>query len=164
MQKVPDSLCKKNKIKMNLSLSAICRAVDLMDDASSESVRSATFLERGLGHSEVLDRAERGHLDIVGWCVDYGSTVLFDPKLCETAALNGRLEVLAWARDRGSPCVREYLSINSVCASAALNGHLDVLRWARENGCPWDKYTCIKAAQNGHTECLQWARENGCPE
>ncbi len=78
--------------------------------------------------------------------------------ICAKAALNGRLDILKWAKETGC-----YLD-KYTCSRAAFNGHLDCLQWARENGCPWDEDTCYVAASNGHLDCLQWARENGCPE
>ena len=49
---------------------------------------------------------------------------------CSSAAKNGHLDVLKWARENG--CEWD----SWTCSNAAKNGHLDVLEWVRENGCP----------------------------
>ena len=76
--------------------------------------------------------------------------------VCATAARDGDLKVLQWARANG--CVWDWRT----CACAAAGGHLEVLKWARENGCEWNWQTCAFAAEGGHLEVLQWARANGC--
>ncbi|CAN0426198.1 unnamed protein product, partial [Ectocarpus fasciculatus] len=53
-----------------------------------------------------------------------------DDQLCETAARNGHLEILQWARRIGCPWEA------STCYGAAENGHLEILQWATNNGCP----------------------------
>ncbi|KAL6054560.1 Ankyrin repeat domain-containing protein [Balamuthia mandrillaris] len=122
-------------------------------------------------------------LAAVQWaCLQEGCPL--DERICHSAAWNGRLEVLRWARENGCPWDE------CTCVFAAESGHLEVLQWARENGCPWDERTfshaasaghlevlqwvalnggvwdgqaCAFAAKNGHLEVLQWAREVGCP-
>ena len=77
--------------------------------------------------------------------------------MCSTAALNGHLETLKWARANGCPWDED------TCTNAAANGHLEILKWARANGCPWNVSTCTNAAENGHLETLKWLRANGAP-
>ena len=77
--------------------------------------------------------------------------------ICATAAYNGHLQCLIWARRNG------YRWTEYTCTWAAGYGHIDCLIWAQRNGCPWSIVTCIYAAQNGHLDCLIWARKNGCP-
>ena len=77
--------------------------------------------------------------------------------LCHSAARNGNLDMLRWARRKGCPWDA------STCSGAAGGGHLEVLQWARENGCPWNENTCLWASFNGHLEVLQWAKGNRCP-
>ena len=48
--------------------------------------------------------------------------------ICETAAKEGYLEILKWARANGC-----YWDIHT-CALAAKNGHIEILKWARANG------------------------------
>ena len=74
-----------------------------------------------------------------------------------TAAKDGHLEVLQWARENGCPWDWK------TCAFAASCGQLEV-QWARANGCPWDGYTLIYARRGGHLELLNWAIASGCPE
>jgi hypothetical protein len=79
------------------------------------------------------------------------------PTTCSSAAFEGHLEVLQWARKHGCPWDSES------CAYAAKGGHLHVLQWAREHDCPWNKQTCRQAAEHGHLDVLQWAREQDPP-
>jgi hypothetical protein len=85
---------------------------------------------------------------------------VWDESTCSTAARNGRLEVLQWARANDCPWNE------NTCAYAACvarYGHLDVLKWAHANGFTWDASTCAVAARFRHLEVLQWARANDCP-
>ncbi len=81
----------------------------------------------------------------------------WDVRTCYSAAANGHLEVLQWARANGCPWDER------TCSHAAANDHLDVLRWAHDNDCPWNMDTCRFAAWKGHFEVLKWVRANGCP-
>lgn len=81
---------------------------------------------------------------------------VLDANMCSTAAENGHLAMLKWARDEGFPWdVR-------TCSAAAKNGHNAILQWARETECPWDCETCDALASNRNLTMLQWAREKGC--
>lgn len=53
--------------------------------------------------------------------------------MCFSAALNGDLAMLKWARENDCPWDE------NTCTVAAMMGHLDLVNWARENGCPWDE-------------------------
>jgi len=77
--------------------------------------------------------------------------------LCKTAAWQGNLSVLQFARLHHHPWDA------STCYHAAEQGHLPILQWARAHGCPWDDRTCIRAAQQGHLHILQWAHAHDCP-
>jgi len=108
-------------------------------------------------------------------------------KLFQSAANNGKLEVLKWgqgsgyeldtmlekegiadlARNRHLEVVKylRQLGISwdeRICTFAATYGHLELLIWARVNQCQWDEDTCAGAAVNGHLELLKWARANQC--
>ena len=88
----------------------------------------------------------------------------WDDETCTTAAANGHLEALQWARAHGRPWGY------TTSAAAATGGHLEVLQWARaqdppcpwELHCSWDENVCNRAAANGHIEVLHWARWNRC--
>jgi hypothetical protein len=83
-------------------------------------------------------------------------------KLIKSAAEEGNLDVLKWARKRQIPWNE------SICAAAAKilphkeHSSLEVLKWLREVGCPWNHQTCTNAVKFRNFETLQWARENGC--
>ena len=62
--------------------------------------------------------------------------VWVDERTCTSAALEGNLEVLKWAREQGCPW--------DEATCAAKGGHFAVLKWAREQGCPWDDKTHFK--------------------
>jgi len=97
-----------------------------------------------------------GHVEVVEWlwqvCSDNDKS-----KICFSAANEGHLELLKWARERGCSWDKR------VCFTAAGRGDLEMLQWARENGCRWCTKTCLWAARNGHLQVLRWAVENGCP-
>jgi hypothetical protein len=57
-------------------------------------------------------------------------------KVCQRAALEGSLEGLQCAQNKGCPWDE------STCANAAKCGRLNVLQWARKNGCKWNDLTC----------------------
>ena len=108
--------------------------------------------------------------------------------LFDTAAKEGKLEILKWGADSGyelntildkdtiaNAAMNGHIEVvkhlrtvgiewdSDTCAYAALNGHLQLLKWARAENCPWNARTCSKAAMNGHIKLLKWARVNGCP-
>ena len=99
--------------------------------------------------------AMNGNLEVLNWAREKGCP--WDKNVCNWATSGRHLEVLQWLRANDCPWDEE------TCLAAAMNGHLEVLQWARENGCPWDESTCELAASGGHLEVLQWARANGCP-
>lgn len=78
-------------------------------------------------------------------------------EICATAAGNGHLSALQWARRHEIPWDER------TCAAAAKGGHFEVLRWAQENGCPWDARTCLGAVLAENLEILCWAVAQGCP-
>ena len=81
----------------------------------------------------------------------------WDDETCTTAAANGHLEALQWARAHGRPWGY------TTSAAAAAGGHLAALQWAHAQGCPWNEQTTAGAAAGGHLEVLQWARAAKCP-
>ncbi len=107
------------------------------------------------GNLECLKWTIQNYCDFFSWKNRFGCKKNLS-WICDTAALNGHLNILIWAREHDIP----WDSVT--CSSASLNGHLGCLKWARKNGCEWNQYTCAYAAQNGKLECLKWAREKGC--
>ncbi len=99
--------------------------------------------------------ALEGRLNVLQWAKGQGCP--WNELVCSSAAWGGHLEVLQWARSQGCPWNSD------TCANAARGGHLKVLQWARSQGCPWEEWTCSSAAQGGQLEVLQWARSQGCP-
>ena len=108
--------------------------------------------------------------------------------LFDTAAKEGKLEILKWGADSGyelntildkdtiaNAAMNGHFEVvkhlrtvgiewdSDTCAYAALNGHLQLLKWARAENCPWNARTCSKAAMNGHIKLLKWARAENCP-
>jgi hypothetical protein len=67
--------------------------------------------------------------------------------VCSSAALNGQLEVLKWARANGAPW-NEW-----TCAYAAGGGHLEVLKWVQENGAPWDGFVQMQLEKGMWKSC-----------
>ncbi|CAN0303301.1 unnamed protein product, partial [Ectocarpus sp. 6 AP-2014] len=111
---------------------------------------------REIGETDICSTAAKnGHLDVLQWAKINGCP--WDEEACLVADEGGHLEVLQWARSNGRPWDEQ------TCRGAAEGGHLEVLQWARSNGCRWDEGTCHGAAYGGHLEVLPWARSNGCP-
>lgn len=81
------------------------------------------------------------------------------------AALNGRIDVLEWGRERGY--MEEFTT--DLCSAAAAGGNLDVLEWGRANGYiklpTLGAHTCPYgiAARNGHIRILEWLWANNYP-
>ena len=101
----------------------------------------------------------------------------WNEKVCLVAAMNGHLEVLKWAREKGCPwdlqsCEEENYDfwLNSElfmpCAhhtlSIAAKDQLAILQFAVENGGTFHPETPRDAARGGHMETLKWAIANGC--
>ena len=86
------------------------------------------------------------------------------PKLWMSACESGRLEVLKYLHESGTPGGGSHGYL--IMDLAARKGHLDVLRWQhanRQEGCSKDAMNC--AAGNGHLDVVQWLHENrgeGC--
>lgn len=76
---------------------------------------------------------------------------------CSTAATNGHLDCLRFARKTGCPWDKQ------TCAKTTGGGHLDCLEYAHVKGCEWDERTCVEAAGGGHLMCLKYAHVKGCP-
>ena len=90
----------------------------------------------------------------------------WDDETCTTAAANGHLEALQWARAQDPPCPWELHCSwdENVCNRAAANGHIEVLHWARWNRCRCGPSIYNQAAANGHIEVMKWASTQGwCP-
>lgn len=78
-----------------------------------------------------------------------------DDELCGTAAWNGDLPMLKWARENDHPWTQ------GTCYFAAESGHLEVLKWARENSCPWDAPRCLGQAKNmDRKTVVEWMASN----
>lgn len=78
-----------------------------------------------------------------------------DEELCGTAAWNGDLAMLKWARENGRPWSE------GTCYYAAESGHLEVLKWARENVCPWDAPRCLGQAKSlDRKTVVEWITNN----
>lgn len=100
-----------------------------------------------------------GHVPVVEWLLKvrlvspdsfegegdyeiYGNDSLLD--LCDSAAANGRLNLLEWLRAQDPP----YIWSERTCLAAAAHGKIDVLIWLRRQDppCPWDHTACTTAA------------------
>jgi hypothetical protein len=134
------------------------------------------------GRNILRAAAPYGHFHVWDWALT-NEVAVWDVNAALHAAIDGNLDVLRFARDRGYPMSgREYgmsaahghLNVvmwlheqdypweADTCSYAAGEGHLHILQWLRANDCPWDAETCASAAENGHLHVLQWARANGC--
>ncbi len=81
--------------------------------------------------------------------------------LCSTAALNGNLELLKWARSKDPP-----ISWDSyMCMNAAFNGDIDMIIWARSQDppCPWDQCSSINALMKGHMDLVWYLYTSKAP-
>lgn len=78
--------------------------------------------------------ADHGDLSMVQWLYDlprpFSEKCSWNGRTCSTAALNGHMSILQWARSKGCPWDAQ------TCAMAARNDHKSILLWARFKGCP----------------------------
>ena len=78
--------------------------------------------------------------------------------MCSSAALNGHLELLKWARANQCPWNKDTRT------NAAENGHPgELLIWARENSCPWNEGTYDLGRRNGDPALMCYLDDQGCP-
>ena len=124
---------------------------------ATATVSLAKFsLETGLSKEKMAKAsALNGRLDVLKWARANGCSL--DNIMCVYATRGGHLEMLKWLKENG--CHWDGV----ICAFAADHGHIHILQWARENNYPWGELACASAAENGHLNVLQWARENDCP-
>eukprot|EP00941_MAST-03F_sp_MAST-3F-sp1_P002800 g2800.t1 len=100
--------------------------------------------------------------------------------ICESAAKNGQLELLQWAKELDcgwSECITlaaisgGHLQIvkwlkseklakldEKCCEAAAKRGDILLLQWLHNENCRMDETTCHRAAENGHLHILKWIR------
>lgn len=102
--------------------------------------------------------AKGGHLHVLEYLrIEMGLTPdPTDEGICETAARQGRRDILEWAHSNFG------CAWGRTCEYAAAEGHLACLQYAHENGCWWNFATCREAAGGGHLDCLRYAHTNGC--
>jgi hypothetical protein len=81
-----------------------------------------------------------------------------DAGVCEIAAMNGFVDAIAWALDRG-------FELGTAIACAAQEGQLETLELFLERGIPWDawRWALTRAVQRGHRAVLEWLLAKGCP-
>ena len=85
---------------------------------------------------------------------------LFAKFLFNSAARNGKLDLLKWGDDSVYD-LKQLLDADTV-ADAALNGRLEVVQYLRTLGISWNNNTCANAVRNGHLDLFKWARANQC--
>lgn len=103
--------------------------------------------------------AERGHFQVLQWCLSQDPSVRHCPDICASAAAGGHLNILQWLRSQ------QYAWDEETCTNAAREGTLEVLQWARSQNppCPWnDRRMCIAAIEGGRLNVLEWILDNGC--
>jgi len=129
--------------------------------------------------------AEQGNLEMVKYCV--ANQCPIDAYVCESAALNGHLEILKYLREEvkapwdsstavcaaqsGHLHILEYLVERKydqfdtwACKNAAMNGQLDCLKFLHETAkAPWNSEAVREAHENDHPECVQYLLDNNCP-
>jgi hypothetical protein len=70
---------------------------------------------------------------------------------CAAYAIDGRLDLIRYARKRGCPWGE------TVCYIAARNGYIGLLKWLREAEAPFDANRIFEAAAaGGHTNITAW--------
>jgi hypothetical protein len=76
-------------------------------------------------------------------------------KVASSAAMNGHLDCLQFARESGYPW------IDALTRAAASGNHLDCLKYCIDQGCSYNKETLDFAASNGALECLVYLNQLG---
>ncbi|KXZ48815.1 hypothetical protein GPECTOR_25g400 [Gonium pectorale] len=83
------------------------------------------------GRRVALSAARRGHqLAALAWAAEGLGASLQSAELMDAAAASGRVEVMAWLRERGCPWGK------GMFAGAARAGCKAALEWLEERGCP----------------------------
>ena len=77
-------------------------------------------------------------------------------RLCDSAAREGHLNLLIWARENGHPW--SYLTTTA----AAIRGDLEIVKFLINIGCDHNYDVCKYAVIKGNLEMLKFARDNDC--
>lgn len=99
--------------------------------------------------------AFQGNMTVLVWARRLGYARA--PEVCAAAAAAGNVDVLNWLIDGG--CQLD----STACTAAAANGHIDVLAWLLDNNFHWDSHASVAAAKNGRMDVLAWLRANNLP-
>jgi hypothetical protein len=94
-----------------------------------------------------------GQLKVLRWLLktenDLISLAQLKEKLCNSAASNGRLNILKWGCDNG-------YELNKItCIAAAYNGHLEILKWLIEDKnvvCNNRQLICLYSINHPHIQ------------
>ena len=111
-----------------------------------------------------VSAARNGHLHVIKFARSLSPPCPWDERLCDVAALGGHLHVLQWVRSQESPCPWTA----KVCTQAVFGGHFNVLKWLRSEESPhgkadWTTDTACAASATGSLEILRWLREQNPP-
>ncbi|KXZ47862.1 hypothetical protein GPECTOR_32g475 [Gonium pectorale] len=103
--------------------------------------------------------ARRGHLPILTWAVEELGAHVASPRLLDAAAASGRVEVMAWLRQRGCPWGGDPFR------NAGAAGCEAAMEWLAEQGCPTpgDGGPYTAAARNNDLATLRCLARLGCP-
>ena len=115
-----------------------------------------------------IDRIQK-YIDDGGSIDDYIDDSVIGVKLMHAAAVAGKIDVMAWLRERGMSCMvltryHQLLAIHY----AAQHGQLEVLQWLHKNGADINVRSGSNemkpihyAAQAGFVNVLQWLYDKG---
>lgn len=88
-------------------------------------------------------------VELLRWATEQCGLPL-STRVCKSAAQDGRMEALVWARERG--CEWDV----TTCYAAAAAGHLDILVWAYKRGAPINTRCAMLSFWMQHHEMFHW--------
>lgn len=127
--------------------------------------------------------AENGHLGVIEWAYENGcewdaagiinAAILYEHthvinymvsmgyvsggKICEDAAIAGKLSVIKYAHSMGYPMGKKVYNY------AVFYDRFDLVKYLHDIGCPWNENTSLIAAMSGNTYIFEWLHANGRP-
>ncbi len=101
-----------------------------------------------------------GNLVTLCWVCKSSGEDSWNLKMCNTAALLGRLDILQWLFKAGCP-----YETRPVYQSAVIGGNLETIEWLyawlSNQDFPWLQTMCPLAASYGHRAVFEWLKRHG---
>ena len=116
-----------------------------------------------IGGMTVSLAIESGNFEIVKWMYEKVGCQEISSLLCYYATLDGRLDIISWARDvhDRDPLFTGFFIDRAVCREVVDGGHLHIAQWLHVNGYPCGGDMCVQAIHRKHVDMFKWIFMNG---